>query len=157
MRPISKQKQAEVIALLERGLSTRAISQQAGVGLATVSKVRQGLAHPERVPPPKYGRPKAVSDRQTRRIVRMIESGDYHTATEIQRSGVFEGERVPSGSTIRRLLREAGLTHKRAAADSAHGASSRRGGHALSPTPTAPARRRSTRTLASRGRKKPSK
>jgi len=135
MRAISNQKKADIIALLEQGLSARRISQRAGVGLATVSKVRQQLPD-QRIPASKCGRPRVISDRQTRRIVRMLESGGYSTVPEIQKSGVFEGEKVPSCSTIRRLLREAGVMQKRVPEQRAPQ------GPAL---PPAPARRRSER------------
>lgn len=99
MKPISPEKVAIIKKMLEKGLSTRKIANEAKVSQFTVMNIKkkENIA----VPAPKTGRPKLVSDRCARLIGRNLVQGISKTPKAAARELSIEA----SVWTIRRSLK----------------------------------------------------
>ena len=107
MRPISQQKQNDLIALLNQGLSTRKIASQLRIGKSTVWKIRKQFV-PELKLPAK-GRPRSINPRQENQIIRSLASGRIDTAADAQRNLSNDHKTNVSVQTVRNMLKRKGL------------------------------------------------
>lgn len=107
MNHISHQRRADILCLVQHGLSTRKIAANLGVSHMTVSKVRsEALPFAKK---PSAGRPRSLTDHQERSILRSICAGNIDTAQEAQRDlKRYQGIEV-SAQTIRNMLKRRGL------------------------------------------------
>ena len=114
MKTISYSKTNNIIQSLNSGKSYGNISVEQGVSKSTVYKIstknsinktsdeigdKQNLG----------GRPRKLSERDERIILRFIESGEYETAVEVSKYLSKFHKKNINASTIRRLLRKAGM------------------------------------------------
>ena len=85
MPKVSPQKRARIAALLSTGLSTRDIARRERVSHTTVSRLRHvDHADGNYEDAPRSGRPRLLTDRHERLIVRMVVSGKCQTAVDVQ-------------------------------------------------------------------------
>lgn len=106
MRRIPEDTRQEVASRIRDGLSSRAIGAQLGVSPASVKRIRLELA-PD-VPSPSSGRPRSLSARDRRAVVRAVTSGRADTAPQVVRELSCGGVTV-SVQSVRRALKDAGL------------------------------------------------
>ena len=83
MKKTSEQKVADILALLQQGVSIRKVARRVPVSKSLVSKIRQ--KHSITTKTSKVGRPPKLSVQTKRLIVRKITSGECDTATEAQK------------------------------------------------------------------------
>jgi len=107
MKPISEKTRNNIISLLDRGLSTHQIAIQLGIAQSTVMKIRK-ISRPN-IQNSAGGRPTKLTEVDKRNLVRMITSGKADTATQLVRELKDTSETEVSTTTIRRMLKEAGL------------------------------------------------
>ena len=84
MKKTSEQKVADILALLQQGVSIREVAPRVPVSKSLVSKIRQ--KHSITTKTSKGGRPPKLSVQTKRLIVRKITSGECDTATEAQKN-----------------------------------------------------------------------
>lgn len=105
MRTISDNKQSEIKTLLRNGLTCREVSVRTGVGLGTVSRLRQSVN--SALPANDGGRSSKISKNLGRLIMRRLNTGEYKNAAHTARQLSSEGYNL-SPDTIRRFLHNAG-------------------------------------------------
>ena len=106
MKKTSEQKVADILALLQQGVSIREVARRVPVSKSLVSKIRQ--KHSITTKTSKGGRPPKLSVQTKRLIVRKITSGECDTATEAQKIlKNVQGINVHA-NTVRNALRKAG-------------------------------------------------
>lgn len=107
MKTISKEKTISIKALLLQGQSTRQVASRLGVGIATVSRVRQSIQ--ENIPPSTIGRPKLLNAQTRRFLVRKITSGEIDNAVQGQDLLRNKLNLDVNTQTVRNALQEEGL------------------------------------------------
>src|SRR5271170_265707 len=108
MRRISEDTRNNIISVIDAELTSRQIEAQIGVGHATVDRVRKDAR--SGVQKSHGGRPAKLTTNDKRRVVRMVTSGKADTAVQITRELGETNNMEISAQTVRRALREAGLT-----------------------------------------------
>ena len=80
MRPISQEKEKNIVALIEKGRSSREIAKSVGLAQSTINRVRKRLS--TSVALSKGGRPKVLTEWEKRYGSRLLIVGGLETATE---------------------------------------------------------------------------
>jgi transposase len=107
MRRISPQKLADAIVLLKQGHSYSQVAERLCLSRSMVAKVKQ--KHLPELVKRQAGRPRRLSGRQVRSVVRLITSGRVDTATD---ASVYLQKVIKvqaSADTVRRALKQAGM------------------------------------------------
>jgi transposase len=107
MKDISNSVRESIIVHLRNGLSVRQTASKVGVGKTTVSKVRQTIDLDPFAS--SFGRPRILSIRTKRKMVRLLQSGEADTAEGLRKKLKTEEDITVSSDTIRRALKEQGL------------------------------------------------
>lgn len=107
MKTISTEKRNNIVALLDSGLSERAIALQLSVSRITVARVRSQVRPDAKRS--QGGRTAKLTTATTRRLVRMITSGKADTATQLTRELNSTTRLNVSADTVRRALKKAGM------------------------------------------------
>ena len=107
MKSLSSASLANIISLLDSGHSTRHISQQTGVSLGTISKIRS--EHCSTLPKASGGRPPKLSENAIRHSVRAITTGKAENAVQVTKMLQDITNQPVSAQTVRRGLKKAGL------------------------------------------------
>lgn len=83
MKKLSSKKREEIIAKLKQGLSTREISIICGVSRSSVSRIRNSatILLPKQV----GGRPRAISGRMERNLIRMFTTGQVTNTVQARK------------------------------------------------------------------------
>ena len=106
---LTPEKRSRIFTLVESGLSLREVASREGVSHSTVFRVQQGYLQMKSFKDKqKLGRPKILTRREERSIVRQIKSKKSQTAVEIQKKFNLNFETNISVDTVRRTLREYG-------------------------------------------------
>ena len=98
---------ADILALLQQGVSIREVARRVTVSKSLVSKIRQ--KHSITTKTSKGGRPPKLSVQTKRLIVRKITSGECNTATEAQKILKNVQSINFHTNTVRNALRKAGM------------------------------------------------
>ena len=107
IKPISASTRSPIVSLLLSGHSTRAVAAQTGVSQSTVSNIaRKEFVNRQYC---SAGRPRLVTSRLERRIVRMVETGEVNTAVEVKQQLETTAESHVSTQTVRRILKRNGM------------------------------------------------
>lgn len=107
MRPINNTVHKEIEALINQGLSTRAIASRLHLSHMTVSRVRN--TYNPAIPRSAGGRPPKLTDSAKRRIARLVGSGAVETASQARDVLRNTMQVQVSSLTIRRALRQQGF------------------------------------------------
>lgn len=107
MRPISKEKELNVGALLQKNFSSRKVAQAVGLSQSTVNRIRKKCF--ENIDMSKGGRPKALNSYEKRFVVRSMTVGRLENAVQATRALKTETGVDVCVETVRNALREAGL------------------------------------------------
>jgi transposase len=108
MRPISWEKEQNIVALIEKGRSSREIAKSVGLAQSTVNRVRKRLS--TGVALSKGGRPKVLTKWEKRYASRLVIVGGLETATEASKVLRRETGVKMCDNTLRNALREQGLS-----------------------------------------------
>lgn len=108
MRPISREKEQNIVALIERGNTSREIADIVGLSQSTVNRVRKRLPHNLELS--KGGRPKVLTEWEKRYASRLVTVGGLQTATEVAKVLRRETGVEMCDNTLRNALREQGLS-----------------------------------------------
>jgi transposase len=113
MRPLPERTVSNVLAKLAQGLPSRTIASDLGISYASVNRIRR--SHGQELPRNSAGRPKCLSPRDGRAIVRMLASGSVDTAVQVSRVFASTVGKHVSPETVRTALKAQGLKarHKR--------------------------------------------
>ena len=79
MRPISQEKEQNIVALIEKGRSSREIAKSVGLAQSTINRVRKRLS--TSVALSKGGRPKVLTKWEKRYASRLVTVGGFEIAT----------------------------------------------------------------------------
>ena len=79
MRPISQEKEQNIVALIEKGRSSREIAKSVGLAQSIVNRMRERLS--THVALSKEGRPQVLTKWEKRYASRLVIVGDLETAT----------------------------------------------------------------------------
>jgi transposase len=113
MAKVSPQKKARIAALLSTGLSNRDIARRERVSHTTVSRLRHvDHADEDYEDTSRSGRPRLLTERHERLIVRMVASGKCRTAVDVQSHLRTEDNVNVSVNTVRRVLHRGGLVSR---------------------------------------------
>jgi transposase len=107
MRPLSKQRKRDIVALAAQGMSARNIAKQLGVSVGIVSQMRASACPNVVKPPP--GRPRMLNAQQERAMVRDITAGRVNTAVDLQKDLAHCHQLTVTAQTIRNALKRRGL------------------------------------------------
>ena len=107
MKRLADKVRRNVVDRAKEGLSSRAIAQLYNIHRSTVSRIIKNAD--DDITPQRPGRPRQVSARDERRIVRSITSGVTPTVTQYVRHFKSQGTYQLSVSIIKRILRKNGL------------------------------------------------
>ena len=80
MIPISREKEQNIVALIEKGRNNREIANSAGLAQSTINKVRKRLS--TSVALSKGGRSKVITEWEKRYASRLVTIGGLETAIE---------------------------------------------------------------------------
>jgi transposase len=111
MRRISNDKKNTIIRALNTGESLRSIASRVEVHHSTVGNIRNELLNNgTSIPNSQNGRPALLTERDKRKIVRSVITGQQSTAVQLQRT-LQADFLIPdvSVNTCRRVLYKAGL------------------------------------------------
>lgn len=108
MRPISREKEQSIVALVEKGRSSREIAQSVGLAQSTVNRVRKRLC--SSVLLSLGGRPKVLTEWEKRYASRLVTVGGLKTAREAADVLRRETGAEVCDNTVRNALREQGLS-----------------------------------------------
>lgn len=108
MRPISRDKEANILALIEKGNSSRKIARSLGLSQSTVNRVRKRHSH--NLDLSKGGRPRVLTEQEKRYASRLVTVGGLETATEVAKVIRRETGVEMCDNTLRNALREQGLS-----------------------------------------------
>jgi transposase len=108
MRPISWEKEQNIIALIEKGRSSREIIKSVGLAQSTVNRVRKRLS--TSVALSKGGRPKVLTKWEKCYASRVVTVGGLETATEASKVLWREMGVKMCDNTLRNALREQRLS-----------------------------------------------
>jgi transposase len=105
MPHLSPEKRARIATLLEEGYSTRQIADREGLSHTAVWKIgkRAEKYHTYR-DLPRSGRPRRFTEREERKIVRLVKSGKCETAVDVQSQLRAEEDVNVSTNTLRRIF-----------------------------------------------------
>lgn len=107
MKPISDNTARDVEALLQQGLSSRAIAKRLGISISPIHRIRRTCRAD--LPRAKAGRPKKLSEQDRRACVHLITRGSAETAVEVAKQLEEKvGEKI-SRRTVARALRQSGM------------------------------------------------
>jgi transposase len=107
MKRIPSDTRQRIIAQALEGLSTRQIAASFNIHHSTVAAIIK--EHGQPVTAPSSGRPKRLTDREERRIIQKVSSGEWRSAVQAQRHLSSEYLLQLSASSIKRVLRRHGL------------------------------------------------
>src|SRR5271169_437218 len=107
MKSISETAKSRILSPVQKGLSIREVTKTTGISKSTVSNYR--AKYLSDVPRPSPGRPRILSVRQERNLVRLTSSGRCVTAEEAQRCLRSEYGIEVCTNTLRRTFRRNGL------------------------------------------------
>jgi transposase len=108
MKSLSTDTRNSIVQMTSNGVSSRKIAAQLNISHTSVNRIRKKVI-PD-VPKPASGRPAKLTATDKRGLVRMITSGKADNAVQITRE-LKNGTNIGVGtSTVRRVLKEAGLT-----------------------------------------------
>jgi len=107
MKRLTDEVRRNVVDRAKEGLSSRAIAQLYNIHRSTVSRIIKNTD--DVIPPQRPGRPRQVSVRDERRILRSITSGVTPTVAQAVQHFKSEGSYQLSVSSIKRILRRNGL------------------------------------------------
>jgi transposase len=110
MKKLSVEKVEFAKSLLRQGVSKRLIAAQIGVHHCTVSRIRAELKKDaEELPTVSTGRPRSLTERDARKLVRLVVSGTCSNGVQAKKK-MEEDPTFPvvSDRTCRRVLRRAG-------------------------------------------------
>jgi transposase len=108
MKSLSTDTRNSIVQMTSNGVSSRKIAAQLNISHTSVNRIRKQVI-PD-VPKPASGRPAKLTATDKRGLVRMITSGKADNAVQITRE-LKNGTNIEVGtSTVRRVLKEAGLT-----------------------------------------------
>jgi len=110
-KKISQKSKERVMELLIDGLSIREVSNITDISKSTVGRIRLSIEN-NITKHTKIGRPKKISPRYERNIVRKILSGKFSNATQISNDFARNDQLIISPQTIRRVLKGQGLKAK---------------------------------------------
>ena len=111
MRLISRDKEENTVALVEKGNSSRKIARSLGLSQFTVNRVRKRQSH--NLDLSKGGCPKVLTEREKRYASRIVNVGGLKTATEVAKVLRRETGIEMCDNTLRNALREQGLSSSR--------------------------------------------
>lgn len=108
---LSPEKRARLCALLEEGYPSRFIASKENVSQSTVirTKQRKDISGTFKNKP-KPGRPRLLTGRNERKVLRLIATGECTNAVAIQKKLKIEEQIEISESTVKRTLRRNGLS-----------------------------------------------
>src|SRR6478672_4363637 len=106
MRPISRDKEANILALIEKGNSSRKIARSLGLSQSTVNRVRKRHSH--NLDLSKGGRPRVLTEQVKQYASRLVTVGGLETATEVAKVIRRETGVQMCDNTLRNALREQG-------------------------------------------------
>jgi len=110
MPRISIEKRSRIHTLHQMGFSTREVAVQEGVNQSSVVRICKKFNETGNFDDrPKSGRPKSLSERYERKLLRYIRSEECSTAVEVQSKFRVDEGIVISAETIRRIFRKNGL------------------------------------------------
>ncbi|KAI1002994.1 hypothetical protein K3495_g5213 [Podosphaera aphanis] len=107
MRPLSQSKIDVILHHLDHGLSIRSIARECNVSVCTVSCIRK--RHCPDLQVNIGGRPRLLSEHDTRHAVRTITSGKADTAAEVAQNIRDMKNCFISVDIVRRTLKKVGL------------------------------------------------
>ena len=110
---LSPEKRARIFTLFEEGYPSRYIASKENVSQSTVIRIKQrkdtnGTFKNQ----PKSGRPRYLTGRNERNVLRLISSGKCTNAVAIQKKLKIEDKIEVSESTVKRTLRRNGLSSR---------------------------------------------
>ena len=108
MRPISQEKEQNIVALIEKGRSSREIAKSVGLAQFTVNRVRKKFSTSMALS--KGGRPKVLTEWEKRYASWLVTIGGLETATEASKMLRREMGVKMCDNTLRDALREQGLS-----------------------------------------------
>jgi transposase len=107
---VSEDKRIQINALRHSGCILTDIARKTKVNIETVKSVlRKWKLHRTIKDLPKTGRPSKLDDRTSRRLARMVQSGEVSTASELTEAAVSNGIVHISARTACRVLHKEGL------------------------------------------------
>jgi len=110
MKQLSTEKRARVVALLEEGNTVRYVAHVEGIHFSTVSRINKRLketgSNENKL---KSGRPRLITSRDERKVLRLITSNEAPTAIQAKEQLERDENIEVSTETIRRTLRRNGL------------------------------------------------
>src|SRR2546421_280845 len=101
MKPISASNRSHIVSLLQSGHSTRAIATRIDVSQSTVARIAK-CEREDRLKP-RGGRPRLLTARDERRIVKMVDTGETSNAMEVQKRVETTASTHVSAQTVRRV------------------------------------------------------
>lgn len=107
MKPISREKETNIVALLMKGKSTREVAKSLGFAQSTVNRVRK--KHCSSLELPKRGRREILSASEKKLALRLVTVGGLETATEVANLLRVNREVGFCDNTLRKALRDGGL------------------------------------------------
>lgn len=108
-----EEKRAQIIALKKNNFSDKEIAFQCGVHKSTVARVWKRTQITQRISDAKRsGRPSKLGPREKRYVVRMLNTKEGKTATQIQQNFFSKTGRKVSRMTVSRTLRQAGYVSR---------------------------------------------
>lgn len=107
MKPLPQSTKSRIISLLQAGQSVRHISRVTGASSSTIGRLRSTV--PRLQQEGKNGRPRILSERQERFLVRMFATGNFLNAVEASRKLKNEYNIRVSAQTVRTTLKRNGM------------------------------------------------
>lgn len=107
MNELSASTRDNIISLLQGGMSTRHVAKRVAVSHMTVSRMRKQCIADNSMPT--RGRPRSLSSRNKKWLVRQVTSGKADTAAQLRKELANVADVHISVSTVRRALKESGM------------------------------------------------
>lgn len=107
MKPLSEAKKSSIISLLRNGQSIRSISRLTHSSFSTIVRIRR--AHSRSLNRARYGRPRILTQREERFLVRMFSTGQFLNAVQAQRELKNDYNIEISAQSIRDALKRNGM------------------------------------------------
>jgi transposase len=107
MKPISRESEVNIVALLIKGKSTREVAKSLGFSQSTVNRVRRKCCSSLELP--KRGRREILTPSERRLAVRLVTIGGLETATKAAKVLRLDREVGFCDNTLRNALRNVGL------------------------------------------------
>ena len=110
---LSIEQRSRIYALLEEGYPSRYVADKEGVSQSTVIRIKQCKVTTGTFKnKPKVGRPRLLTGRHERKVLRFITTGECTNAVAIQKNLKTEENIEVSDSTVKRTLRRNGLSSR---------------------------------------------